>query len=96
MPLKPLTLLVSLDANGRAEGQLYEDDGEGYGYETGDYLLTRYAAEQSGDVVEVRVASEDGDRERPSRTVDVVIITDAGRFEGSGVDGSTITVSVQR
>ena len=94
--LEPLTLLVSLDANGRAEGQLYEDDGEGYGYETGDYLLTRYAAEQSGDVVEVRVDSEDGDRERPSRTVDVVIITDAARFEGSGVDGSTITVSVQR
>jgi len=89
-------LLVSLDANGRAEGQLNEDDGEGYGYETGDYLLTRYAAEQSGDVVEVRVASEDGDRERPSRTVDVVIITDAATFEGSGVDGSTITVSVQR
>ena len=81
---------------GTAEGMLYEDAGDGYGYETGDYLLTRYAAVQSGDTVEVLVASAEGDRQRPTRTIEVVVITDAGRFEGSGADGSSITISLQR
>ena len=42
LALDPLTLVVSLDAGGTAEGWLYEDDGEGYDYQTGDYRLARY------------------------------------------------------
>jgi alpha-glucosidase len=94
--LEPLTLLVSLDAEGRAEGLLYEDAGEGYGYQAGDYLLTSYAAEQVGDEVRVRIASEDGERPRPDRVVEVTVITDGGTFEGSGSETSTITVSLLR
>lgn len=93
--LEPLTLIVSLDANGRAEGVLYEDDGDGYGYQNGNYLLTRYAAEQSGSLVEVRVAAEEGERERPSRAVEVVVVTDSGSYQGSGTDGSPISVSLE-
>ncbi|MGB8222962.1 MAG: TIM-barrel domain-containing protein [Polyangiales bacterium] len=94
--LEPLTLLVSLNAEGRAEGLLYEDAGEGYGYQAGDYLLTSYAAEQVGDEVRVRIASEDGERPRPDRVVEVTVITDGGTFEGSGSETSTITVSLVR
>jgi alpha-glucosidase len=93
--LEPLTLIVSLDAQGRAEGVLYEDAGEGYGYQAGDYLLTTYSAQQVDDTVEVRIASEEGNRKRPERTVDVVIVTDARTFEGSGTETSTIIVSLQ-
>ena len=92
--LDPLTLMVSLDADGRAEGVLYEDDGDGYGYKTGDYLLTTYSAVRSGDRVEVSVASEEGARERLARMVTVIVITDGGSFQGSGADGSTISVSL--
>ena len=92
--LDPLTLMVSLDAEGRATGVLYEDDGEGYGYQTGDYLLTTYSAVQSGDRVEVGVASEEGERERPARMVTVIVVTDSGSFQASGADGSTIGVSL--
>jgi alpha-glucosidase len=92
--LDPLTLMVSLDAEGRAEGVLYEDDGEGYGYEAGDYLLTTYAAVRSGDRVEISVASEEGDRERPARMVTVMVITNSGSFQASGADGSVIGVSL--
>jgi alpha-glucosidase len=88
-------LLISLDADGHAEGVLYEDAGEGYGYQAGDYLLTTYAAEQVGDEVQVRIASEEGDRARPNRTVEVTVVTDDGTFEGSGSETSTIIVPLR-
>ena len=93
--LEPLTLVVSLNAQGRAEGTLYEDAGEGYGYQAGDYLLTTYSARQVDNTVEVRIASEEGDRARPERTIDIVVVTDSATFEGSGSETSTIVVSLE-
>jgi alpha-glucosidase len=93
--LEPLTLIVSLDAEGRARGVLYEDAGEGYGYEEGDYLLTTYAAEQTAEEVLVRIEAEEGARSRPDRTVNVMVVTDDGTFEGSGSEAVGITVSVK-
>jgi alpha-glucosidase len=93
--LQPLTLVVSLNAQGRAEGTLYEDSGEGYGYQAGDYLLTTYSAQRVDDTVEVRIASEEGDRARPERTIDIVVVTDSATFEGSGSETSTIVVSLE-
>lgn len=92
--LEPLTLLVSLDDDGLAQGVLYEDAGDGYGYEQGDYLLTTYAAEQAGNEVRVTVAAEEGERPRPERTVQVTVITDAGVFEGSGSETQGITIDL--
>ncbi|MDX2473028.1 MAG: glycoside hydrolase family 31 protein [Candidatus Krumholzibacteria bacterium] len=54
LTLDELELVVSLDAEGRAEGLLYEDDGDGYGYEKGEYRLTRFVARQNRDTVQVR------------------------------------------
>jgi alpha-glucosidase len=93
--LEPLTLVISLDAEGRAQGVLYEDAGEGYGYQTGDYLLTTYTAEQVDNTVEVRIASEEGDRERPERTIDIMVVTDSGTFTGSGSETSTVIVLLE-
>ena len=59
--LTELELVVSLDADGRATGVLYEDDGDGYGYRTGAYRLTRFAAVRDGDEwVKAAVAPGDG------------------------------------
>jgi alpha-glucosidase len=93
--LEPLTLIVSLDADGRAQGVLYEDAGEGYEYEEGDYLLTTYVAEQTGDEVLVRIEAEEGDRARPDRTVNVTVVTDDGTFEGSGSEVAGIAVALR-
>ena len=93
--LEPLTLLVSLDAEGRAHGLLYEDDGDGYGYREGGYLLTTYAAERAGEAVELRIASEEGSRPRPERTIEVIVVTDSGNFQQTGPETSTIVVSLQ-
>jgi alpha-glucosidase len=61
----PITLLVSLDEHGQAEGRLYEDDGDGFGHREGNYLLSTYRATLRGDRVEVRVTRRQG--QRPAR-----------------------------
>jgi alpha-glucosidase len=93
--LEPLTLMVSLDAEGRARGFLYEDAGDGYGYQEGDYLLTTYAAERVGQTVEVRIEAEEGQRVRPERSVEVVVVTDSGLYQQRGPETSTIVVPLE-
>ncbi len=53
--LDPLTLIVSLDRSGRAEGALYWDGGEGYGYRNGFFSLMTFSAEKTGNEVIVRL-----------------------------------------
>jgi alpha-glucosidase len=90
--LDPLTLMISLDRHGRAEGQLYEDAGDGFGYRTGEYLLTKYQAEQGGRTVSVRVAQTTGHRVRAQRPVAIELLTDHGVVRASGTDGQPIEI----
>lgn len=90
--LDPLTLLVSLDAGGRATGRLYEDAGEGYGYQQGDFLLTTYEAVRTETGIVVRVAGSEGSRPRPGRRIVVRVVGDKGASEAEGMDGQAVTV----
>ena len=76
--LDPLTLLVCLDDKGEAEGVLYEDDGDGFGYRTGDYRLTTFKARQNGDKVVLSVAASEGKRPQIKRTVQVQVVRHDG------------------
>jgi alpha-glucosidase len=88
----PLTLVVSLDANGSAEGGLYEDAGEGFGYRGGDYLKTTYRAVLRDGAVHLEVAKQEGKRPRPRRALQVRLLTDAQPREARGTDGEPVTV----
>lgn len=92
--LDPLTLLVSLDADGKASGVLYEDAGDGYGYRDGEYLLTQYKASLSGGVVTVEVFATEGKMARPDRKVVVEVITDKGVVKGEGTEKEPIKISL--
>jgi alpha-glucosidase len=92
--LDPLTLLVSLDANGRATGQLYEDAGDGYGYRNGDYRLTTYEASLKDGQVSVVVAKVEGNRPTAPTRVAVQVVTDAGVFAGEGRPDTAILVKL--
>ncbi|HEY0947500.1 MAG TPA: TIM-barrel domain-containing protein [Opitutaceae bacterium] len=85
--LDPLTLLVAFDEDGVATGQLYEDDGDGYGYQSGDYLLTTYRAERKAGNTTVRIVGEEGRRARPKRDVIVRVLGDHGEPEEMTVRG---------
>jgi hypothetical protein len=48
-----------------------------------------------GQTVEVRIASEEGRRVRPVRSIEVIVVTDDGLFEQTGPETSTIIVSLE-
>jgi alpha-glucosidase len=94
-PLDPLTLIVSLDAEGKASGTLYEDAGEGFAYREGEFLLTRYEATRVGTTVTVKATTVDGKMARPARGVVVRVLLDNGREAvGRGTDGGEIRVDL--
>jgi alpha-glucosidase len=91
--LDPLTLLVCLDATGKATGTLYEDAGEGFAYQKGDYALTRYTATRQGNKIEIRIESRQGQMKIPDRNIQVSVITDTTILTASGPEAEGITIS---
>ncbi|HEY1581582.1 MAG TPA: TIM-barrel domain-containing protein [Chthoniobacterales bacterium] len=88
--LDPLTLLVCLDKNGRASGELYEDAGDGFGFEKGQYALTHYEAAREGERIVVRMTRRDGQLTIPKRTVRVRLIAEHQVLESSGPESKEI------
>ncbi len=92
--LKTLTLVVNLDPSGHAVGTLYEDAGDGDGYQHGDYLLTTYTAERSGNTVTVRLSKTAGDRPRPKRPVTLKVLGKNGPVVAQGTEDGEMQVSL--
>jgi alpha-glucosidase len=90
----PLTLVVCLDSNGQASGTLYRDAGDGWGFQSGDYKLQTFTAQQNGNFVTVQLGSQQGNYAVANTPVDVQVITSNGTFFATGTIGSGITVPV--
>ena len=83
--LDEVELLVAPDAHGHAEGTLYEDAGDGYGYQHGQFRRTRFVAETRGAVVRVKLAGAEGAWNPPaSRRYRVTL---AGAANGMRAEG---------
>jgi alpha-glucosidase len=63
---------------GKAEGILFEDAGDGYGFTQGNYLLTYYVAEVHSSVVSVKVVKTEGSWKRPKRNLNISILLGGG------------------
>ncbi|KAL8498688.1 hypothetical protein ACS0TY_021866 [Phlomoides rotata] len=88
-----LSLLVALDEFGKAEGLLFEDDGDGYEYTKGGYLLTTYAAERQSSVVTVKVLKTEGSWKRPNRRLHVqLLLGKCAMVDAWGVDGEIMEI----
>ena len=83
--LDPLTLLVCLDEQGKASGNMYWDAGDGWSYKKGDYSLLQFVAERNGDKVTVKLTKKTGKYNTENKDMAVIkIITDQGIRQASG------------
>lgn len=64
--------------SGKAVGLLFEDDGDGYGYKEGRYLITHYIAERHSSIVTVKVSKTEGEWQRPKRRIHVQLLLGGG------------------
>ena len=89
-----LTLMVALDQNGQASGTLYEDTGDGYEFQQGQYCISDFSAVKSGNSVVVKCTGQKGSLVSSSRNAAVTIVTENGVYQGSGniLDVNGITV----
>ncbi|WJX61497.1 alpha-glucosidase [Trifolium repens] len=93
-PSDELTLLVALDESGKAEGFLFEDDGDGYEFTKGNYLLTHYVAELQSSIVTVSVHKTEGSWKRPKRRLHIQVLLGGGaKLDAWGVDGEVLHIN---
>ncbi|HEU5079219.1 MAG TPA: TIM-barrel domain-containing protein [Opitutaceae bacterium] len=85
--LDPLTLLVAPDEHGTAVGQLYEDAGDGFAYQKGEYILTTYRAQLSHGKLAVSIERSEGKQARPNRKVIVRQVAKDGTTSDLSVEG---------
>ena len=66
---------MALDEDGRAEGTLYDDAGDGWEFRDGEFALTHFAARREGDTLVVEMSRADGRLDLPERSVAVRLVT---------------------
>jgi len=88
-PSEQLTLTVALDESGKAAGNFYDDAGDGYGYQNGEYHLVSFAAEkQAGNAsVIVKVAKLEGKLASAVKEIKINVITQTGTVMSKTVPG---------
>ena len=72
--LDPLELVVCPDASGSAGGTLYEDAGDGYGYQHGDFSVSEYQVKREGGELVFTSRVTSGERRHPGRRVRVRVL----------------------
>jgi alpha-glucosidase len=94
--LNTLTLVVSLDDEGKATGQLYHDAGDGYGYQEGEYSLIKFSARKTNAGVEISVNKGKNGYPINNKKVIVKMITDSEVIKATGDLKAPIKIDFQK
>ena len=90
-----LTLLVCLDTDGKACGQIYEDEGDGFSYRDGNYLLSRFDATLQKRLLTVTMTPAEGKMPETERTLRIGYVKN-GRVQYSAWQhGCTATLRIK-
>jgi len=92
--LDSLTLIVSLNKKGEATGNMYEDAGDGFQYQKGEYMVSRFTARQVGSVVKVDISTKEGNLKLQSRKYKVIVVNDRKSIESDWIAKNSITVKI--
>ncbi len=90
-----LTLLVCLDTDGKACGLVYEDEGDGFSYRDGNYLLSRFDATLQKRLLTVTMTPAEGKMSETERTLRIGYVKN-GRVQYSAWQhGCTATLRIK-
>jgi alpha-glucosidase len=92
--LDSLTLLVSPDGNGEANGTLYEDAGDGFQYRKGEYRNYSFTARQKGNTMNLMIIPKNGKLKNANRKYKVCVVTDKGMYESDWTKGNKVSVEI--
>ena len=92
MKTDSLTLLVNPDSEGRAEGRLYEDAGDGFDYQQGQFAEYKLQASTEGKQLTVSLRQVDGKAASKERTLRVGIVCDGKVTYSPWTKGSSVTM----
>lgn len=90
-----ITLLVSLDETGKAAGKIYEDDGDGFGYKSGKYILSDYNAYVEKGLLQLRKTRSSGKGNSAAKYHKIIFYNDMGVIEGTWQKGDLLTLSLK-
>ncbi len=88
-----LTLFISLDKTGKAQGKIYVDQGEGFGYKNGEYALIQITAKQKKDQLRIYIRNQAG-KYRCPRLFKIELITDNKVICSDWQKGKYITMNL--
>ncbi len=88
-----LTLVVSLDKKGQANGTLYEDAGDGFGYKNGEYCLSNFSARKHGKKVQIEIKHAEGNDKSACKYFNVIILTNNGPVNYGWTNKNKFTIT---
>jgi len=91
-----LTLLVCLNNKQKAEGKIYSDAGEGFGYQKGEYEIVNFKAEKKGkNKIVVNCTHANGNLSEESRNYRVGIVSENGIVYSGWTQEKSIVVPLK-
>ena len=96
MTTDSLTLFVCLDANGKAKGQLYEDEGDGFSYRDGNYALSTLEATLTKKQLSININKVEGQMEKPARTRRIAYVKGGKVQYSAWQKGNQATMKVKK
>lgn len=92
----PLSLIVCLDKDGKAIGNLYLDAGDGWSFQKGDYSLLTFEAERKGQMVRLELTGKEGQRivDKEIKKINVTLLLNGKTYTASGTLGRNIDINL--